>query len=132
MSSAEGRLPVYEGSQHGLQYVRDKKDMLCHYERENDPRTTGGPTNEILLAIINDPGMRMELAQGSCGAALQGVQILEEDIRRADYGSKAREDIPEGRRLVEGLRATACAFAVILGSKIGRTKRKLAVCHVSG
>lgn len=106
--------------------------MLCHHKRENDPRTTGGPTNEILLAIINDPGMRMELAQGSCGAALQGVQILEEDIRRADYGSKAQEDIPEGRRLVEGLRATVCAFAVILGSKIGRTKRKLAVCHVSG
>lgn len=50
---------------------------------------------------------------------------MEENIRRGDSGSKAREDIPEGRSQVEALRAPARTFVVTLGAKRGRKKNKL-------
>lgn len=52
--SAEGERPFFKGA---------RRKMLHHCKRKNDPRTMRGLKNEILMAIINKSGMKLDLAQ---------------------------------------------------------------------
>lgn len=63
--------------------------MLHHCKRKNDPRTMGGLKNEILMAIINNSGMKLDLAQRQLCCSPGELKSWKRIIRKGDYGSKA-------------------------------------------